>query len=200
MITLNLPPLRERQGDIPILVEHLLDRASARLASRNCPSHRKLSRCWGGMRFRATFGNCENVMERMTVLCDGERIQLKDVPAEMRGAARGGGIPAEADGSSVDYKEAKDRFERDYLLRMIDAAKGNISEAARLSGISRRHLYEKMERLGIRAEMNRRNDAAAQFVAGAVGLVSAAIPKSSLVSPATGLGAGGAVGFSPAAA
>ncbi len=53
---------------------------------------------------------------------------------------------------NLEYKDAKDRFEREYLLSIIETAKGNISEAARISGISRRHFYEKLEKLNIKTD------------------------------------------------
>ena len=54
--------------------------------------------------------------------------------------------------AAVDYKKAKDRFERAYLQRMIEAAKGNISEAARRTGIHRKSLEYLLRKLDIRAK------------------------------------------------
>ena len=49
-----------------------------------------------------------------------------------------------------DFRDARDDFERQYLQRALSSAKGNVSEASRLTGLSRRHFYEKLEKLGLR--------------------------------------------------
>ena len=93
----------------------------------------------------------ENLVERMVVLCEGDVIRLEDVPLDLRAAREQTAAPPHTTSAPpTEYKDAKDQFERDYLLRILEVAGGNMSEAARLSGISRRHLYEKMERLGIK--------------------------------------------------
>jgi DNA-binding NtrC family response regulator len=151
VITLDLPPLRAREGDLTLLVEHFLERARRALRRPALSISPEALAALGRHGYPGNIRELQNVMERMTVLCDGDRIELKDVPAEIRGNAAGGAA-RDAERAAVEYKDAKDRFERDYLVRMVDAAKGNISEAARLSGISRRHFYEKMEKLGIRMD------------------------------------------------
>jgi DNA-binding NtrC family response regulator len=100
------------------------------------------------------------------VLSDGD-IELEDIPSDIRRAveygldveAVSGGYPAinaaqlsaaGAAGEVPDFREARDAFEKDYLQKALSAAKGNVSEASRQTGLSRRHFYEKMEKLGLK--------------------------------------------------
>lgn len=154
VITVDLPPLRERTGDIKLLVDHFLIRARRTLKRPNLMVSPEALTALENYRYPGNVRELQNVLERMFVLSDQDMLTLEDVPADIRTAAVGeGGAPSSATpGAAVDYREAKDRFERDYLVRLISEAGGNISEAARMSGISRRHLYEKIEKLGIRTD------------------------------------------------
>ena len=97
----------------------------------------------------------ENVLERAIVLAASDRIDEKDLAIEpMAGPAAvhagptmpgGGGATA----LEIDYKMARDRFEREYLTALIRRAGGNMTRAALLSGISRRNLYDKLEKVGL---------------------------------------------------
>ncbi len=153
VISVELPPLRERKGDVPLLVAHFLEQARGGTRRAPVPIDADALAALENYWWPGNVRELQNVLERMMVLCDSGRITLKDVPAEVRAAAdaRSADIMT-APVETMEYKDAKDRFEREYLLRVIEAARGNISEAARLSGISRRHFYEKIEKLGIQIE------------------------------------------------
>ncbi len=154
VITVDLPPLRERVGDVKLLVEHFVRRARRSMKRPDLEVSPEALAALEGYRYPGNVRELQNVLERMFVLSDNDTIKLEDVPADIRevGARSGAQASSAAAGAAVDYREAKDRFERDYLVRLINDAGGNISEAARMSGISRRHLYEKIEKLGIRTE------------------------------------------------
>ncbi|MBN1899830.1 sigma-54-dependent Fis family transcriptional regulator, partial [Candidatus Sumerlaeota bacterium] len=97
----------------------------------------------------------ENVIERMLVLLEGSVIRPSDIPVDIRE-----GIEVETPQISepalktvpIDYKEARVRFETEYLKEILDKTNGSVSEAARISGMSRRNLYEKMEKLGLQSQ------------------------------------------------
>ena len=156
VITVELPPLREHPEDVPLLVEHFLARARRAMNRPGLAITPDALAALAAYHYPGNVRELQNVVERMIVLCEDNLIGLADVPADIRGAhdrpPAGAAPAAPPDADTVDYREAKDRFEREYLLGVIAAAKGNISEAARLSGISRRHFYEKLEKLGIRTD------------------------------------------------
>ncbi|MCX7718951.1 MAG: sigma-54 dependent transcriptional regulator [Candidatus Sumerlaeaceae bacterium] len=151
VITITLPPLRDRREDIPVLIAHFLARAGRKMhkpAVRIEPAALDALQCYS---YPGNVRELENLIERMVVMCDGDVIRLEDVPLDLRTARQPVATSTRTQiPQPTEYKDAKDQFEREYLLRVIEAAGGNMTEAARLSGISRRHLYEKMERLGIK--------------------------------------------------
>ncbi|MBX7244765.1 MAG: sigma-54 dependent transcriptional regulator [Candidatus Sumerlaeaceae bacterium] len=150
VISVALPPLRERTGDVPLLASFFLDQATRRMrkpAMTIAPEAMAALEKYG---YPGNVRELENIIERMAVLCDGAEITLADIPGDIRVKS---GVKFPAVGSQgAEYKGAKDKFEREYFLRLLDAAKGNISEAARMSGVSRRHLHEKLVKLGLRAD------------------------------------------------
>ncbi|MGB9691863.1 MAG: sigma-54-dependent transcriptional regulator [Candidatus Sumerlaeaceae bacterium] len=153
VISLHLPPLRERIGDIPLLVAHFAAKAARKL-NRSVPRFSPAALdALKKYPFPGNVRELENLIERLLILGDGDEIALADLPSDVRntpsvadGAKSGQTLPFAA----LDYRKAREEFERAYLHHLIEATGGNVSEAARLSGLSRRHLYEKFERLGIR--------------------------------------------------
>jgi two-component system nitrogen regulation response regulator NtrX len=97
----------------------------------------------------------ENVIERMLVLLEGNVIRPSDIPVDIRE-----GIEVEAPEAAeplfktipIDYKEARVRFETEYIKELLDKTNGSVSQAAKISGMSRRNLYEKMDKLGLQSQ------------------------------------------------
>jgi DNA-binding NtrC family response regulator len=155
VLAVHMPPLRDRPEDVAVLAPHFLADAVER--NRRPPvSLGEAAINW--LRSQDWPGNVrelQNFMQRVAVLCDPGV-----VPAEAlerlrpKQASRSGGAsPTPSFGPSSgelgEYREERDRFEIEYLRRVLEACGGNVSEAARRSGMSRRHFYEKMEKLGI---------------------------------------------------
>lgn len=153
VISVTLPPLRDRVGDVEVLTQYFLQQMSRRLRKPPMKIAPEAMAALAAYPFPGNVRELENIVERMVVLCPSDIIQLQDIPADIRAAA--GRTPAVSappvteEAQLIEYKDARDAFEREYLLKVIAAAQGNISEAARMSGISRRHFYEKLEKLGI---------------------------------------------------
>jgi DNA-binding NtrC family response regulator len=150
VITLKAPDLSERSADIPILIEHFLG-----IYNRKCGKHLKMpleselsilaSYPWPG-----NVRELQNAVERATVLGTGDRLsinlmlpptQVINLPQtqERSGPQRTG----------FNYKTSIDAFERTFLTDLLAAANGNMSEAARLSGIYRANIYRMAKRLNI---------------------------------------------------
>lgn len=150
VITVRLPALRERKEEIPRLVQHFMSKLGAR--SHATPPKRVLdmmmSYSWPG-----NVRELRNVVERMILLPDLEPSAY--LPAQLPA----GPSPEEPSAPlimdpALPFHEAKrqwtERFERDYLSRLIQAHGGNISEVARVAGISRQSCYRLMEKHGLR--------------------------------------------------
>lgn len=159
VVRVDLPPLRERTKDIPLLAEHFVRRFNKRLNK----SIRKISPEAMGRLLEAPWrGNIrelENAIERCVLFCDGETIEVNDLPQELRGKSiekRAADEAVEQSGAVGDVglkkavKDAALRVERELIMRALKQTQGNVTHAARLLKISRKGLQNKMKELGLR--------------------------------------------------
>ena len=150
VIPLPLPPLRERTGDVSLLVEHFLARNQQRHGLRpprlSAAALEALDRHpWPG-----NVRELANILERVCILHAGSDVG----PAEIRALLAGGGaLPAEAPAYREDddrgLSDRLDDYERQLLLGALHAAADNVAEAARRLRTDRANLYRRMRRLGI---------------------------------------------------
>ncbi len=155
VVTIELPPLRDRREDIPILAADMLSRFAS-LYGLRC---REIDP--EAMRYLVQYGwpgnvrELRNAIERSVVLANGERLTVDDLPPEI---ARGASPTAEpaADGDSLaipyleDFKEARREFERIYIERRLSETGGNVTRAAELLDMHRQSLQHKLRELGIK--------------------------------------------------
>jgi len=154
VVNITTPPLRHMKEDIPLLARHILARMAAKFEkpdlSIDDEAVERLQAYWWPGNVR----ELENVLERTVVLLDGERIGVHNLPPDLgaSGDSRYSSPPPIMHRDEIGmetFREARERFERQYFERLLAASRGNVAEAARRSGISRRHFYEKIERLGL---------------------------------------------------
>jgi DNA-binding NtrC family response regulator len=148
VVTVRMPPLRERGADIVPLAMHFLDHYNAKFGKACGPLTPAAVHALEGCRWEGNVRQLQHCIERAVALHAGgpvDRIHL--FPA---GEAEEHGASAAA--PAIGYQDARAEFERDYLRRLLDGAGGNVSEAARLSGIPRQNLYVRMKRWGIVTE------------------------------------------------
>ena len=148
VVRVELPPLRERRADIPLLVERFLADAAERFkkpVSGVAPEAMTLLQRhpWQGGNIRELRG----VIEQMVILADGEQLTPRDVPREIRGAA------AEADESSesgfVLAGRTMEEIEREAIKETLKMTDGNRKAAAELLQIGERTLYRKIEKFNL---------------------------------------------------
>src|SRR5687767_6114827 len=148
VIPIFVPPLRERQQDVPLLADHfmaimaaeygrrpkrLASEASARLQHYNWP---------GNVR------ELHNVIERLMIMVPGDTITAQDLAFLGHDGLSTATTAAPAD-PSLPLAEARERFERDYILQALATQQGNISRTADILGVERSNLYKKMRAFGI---------------------------------------------------
>ncbi len=147
VIPIFVPPLRDRERDIPLLADHFmaeLSREYGRRAKRLDPAAvvRLQSYPWPG-----NVRELRNVIERLMIMVPGDVITLPDLAfLEGTAAARASSPIDEPAGTLHD---ARERFEREYILRALAAQNGNISRTAEVLGVERSNLYRKMRAFGI---------------------------------------------------
>jgi two-component system nitrogen regulation response regulator NtrX len=144
VIPFHVPPLRERREDIPALAQHFLTeftRAYGRKAKELTPQAFELlqEHHWPG-----NVRELRNLIERTVILHPQARIDARHIPLQARKPA------AEKPGGRYgSLQEVREAAERDYILKKLEEAGGNVSRAAELLGLERSNLYRKMRSLGI---------------------------------------------------
>jgi DNA-binding NtrC family response regulator len=148
VIPIKLPPLRERQGDVRLLAQHFLNRFNLQL-NREIKGFRKKTLDtlelypWPG-----NIRELENMIERLVVLgSDGQRISYEDLPVEI---LLDSSLTAETPPLGDGLLQARDNFERQYIIKALKKAEWNQSEAARILKIHRNTLIQKMKSLQIK--------------------------------------------------
>lgn len=143
VVRIRVPPLRERAADVPALAKGFLRRYAVkhgRGASKFAPDALALLRAYD---FPGNVRELSNVVERAVVVADGKWIEEKDLPDNFRAAFKLKGR------NSKPLTLAE--LEAEYIAETLGRVGGNKSEAARSLGISRKNLYEKIKRYGIKA-------------------------------------------------
>ena len=154
VVEVEVPPLRVRRSDIPLLVTHALARTKARAMTEEAVAL-LVGYGWPG-NVRELF----HVVERAAVMCSSEVIDVGDLPPGL--TARGASAPplnvprgAYAAYEDLPLRDAVDALEKHLAARALEKSEGNRSEAARLLGIARQQLYTKIEEHGLDTKRKR---------------------------------------------
>lgn len=141
VIELRMPPLRERLEDIPPLVDSILHRLFGDSPPKLAPAALKALEFYP---FPGNVRELENILERATALCAGDRIEAEDLHIEPEAMGE------EAAGRGEEtLDEYLNRLERQAILEALQKCEGNRTAAARLLGVTFRSMRYRLERLGI---------------------------------------------------
>lgn len=143
VITIHIPPLRERREDIPDLTKHFL---SLFCKERNLTPHEPdpqvltllMEYNWPG-----NIRQLRNLIEQLVALSDDGALDVYDVAAALK-------IPHQSPAMHTDLREAREHFERDFIRESLIARQWKIQETAHALGIERSNLWKKMQRYGIK--------------------------------------------------
>ena len=145
VVTVHLPPLRDRRSDIPMLVHHFLDRYAAGVHLQVTPAAMKslLNYEWPG-----NIRELENCIARAITLGDRQVIDVNDLPPAIRSEQADNATSPSPDAASLSTT-ALAEMERMTILRVFEQANGDKALAGRMLGISRATLYRKLKRYNI---------------------------------------------------
>jgi DNA-binding NtrC family response regulator len=146
VVSIRLPPLRERTGDLPLLVHHFITTLSRENGKKIDGITPDALSALAAYEWPGNVRELRNVIERMVVLARGDRLTLRDVPPHIRGAGAG----SEVRGGALSLEEN----EKQMIARALRLNDGNVTKAARDLGISRRTLHRKINAYGLRAPTN----------------------------------------------
>ena len=151
VIPIDVPPLRERPGDIPALVAHfaaLFRVRTGRASAEWSPEAIALLQrhAWPG-----NIRELANIVERLVILHPDQRITPREVAQVLTVEAAVAGVPIDLRGPELDasLSESLDEYERLLITRALAISNGNIAEAARRLKTDRPNLYRRMKRLGV---------------------------------------------------
>jgi transcriptional regulator with PAS, ATPase and Fis domain len=147
-VTLTLPPLRDRRDDIPLLVERFWDELRSKYkregpALTSAALLRLRAAPWPG-----NVRQLRNTVERIFVLARGRHVTEQEIEASIEPAAEGNICPKEIL-ATADYREARRRFDIEYLTAKLREHGGNVTRTAAAIGLERQSLQEKIRQLGI---------------------------------------------------
>ncbi|MDT8370839.1 MAG: sigma-54 dependent transcriptional regulator [Gammaproteobacteria bacterium] len=155
-ISLIIPPLRDHIEDIPELVHHFVDQhtTQAQLPYRRftvAAQNRLRNHTWPG-----NVLELKNIIQRLLLLSEDNEIDEADIELTLQSANQDAN-----DDNTINYdlplREAREQFERIYLLHKLEHTDGNVGKAAKLAGMERTHLYRKLRSLGIDTKQTQDN-------------------------------------------
>ena len=143
VVALQVAPLRERPEDVMPLALYFLDRFNRKFGREVGPFTPEAALALESAPWPGNVRQLQHLVERTVAIKPAGHIALSDL-GKLDAAA-----PAAAASALTDFRSARHAFERDYFVRLMAEAGGNISEAARLSGLARQNLYPHLKRHGL---------------------------------------------------
>jgi two-component system response regulator PilR (NtrC family) len=165
VVTITLPPLRERRGDVPLLASHALEKFG-HLAE----GHKEISReamevlidySWPG-----NVRQLESAIERAVLLCEGDKILPRDLPQEVlaRKSPIKSGDRARGDRFDIPTEGMNfETFERDLILQAMERNDWVIAKAAKMLGMSYRTLQYRLDKFGLKRGESKLGSSSAEF-------------------------------------
>ncbi|MBU1048345.1 MAG: sigma-54 dependent transcriptional regulator [Candidatus Omnitrophica bacterium] len=159
-VSINIPPLRDRKDDIPLLIDHFLKKYSK---EDNVPLKKvstEVFRIICEYPWRGNVRELENLIRAVLVLSKENIIKIEDLPPVIRrinshdaSSQEHNDISLSSSGSeqkeTFSFKQIREKAEKEYLIYILRQAQGNITRASKLAGLSRRHFYDKLQQYGI---------------------------------------------------
>jgi two-component system nitrogen regulation response regulator NtrX len=149
VVPIFVPPLRERTEDVALLADHfmaMLGREYGRRAKTFDPDAVEALRRypWPG-----NVRELRNLVERLMIMVPGDRVSSRDLTFLEHGIVGTPQAPAHHSSPILPLHDARDEFEKEYILRALAAQQGNMSRTADVLGVERSNLYRKMRAFGI---------------------------------------------------
>jgi DNA-binding NtrC family response regulator len=168
VVSLTLPPLRERREDIPELLQSYIDHFRARLPSDVATVHPDALEALTAYDWPGNVRELINVVERAVLMARGSQVMLADLPETIQRSAPGRGAPERSGDLKPGFardgrrwtdspwrtirQEVLEEAEYLYLSELLGLCSGRVGEVARRAGMAPRSLFEKMRRYGLRKE------------------------------------------------
>ena len=149
VIPIFVPPLRERQEDIAVLAEYFMAGFAKEYGRRPKVFAADAVALFKRYAWPGNVRELRNLIERLVIMASGDTITASDLAFLDLGAVTADAAPAAGAGPLMLLHDARDRFEREYILRALAEQHGNMSRTAEVLGVERSNLYRKMRAFGI---------------------------------------------------
>ncbi|MBT8402056.1 MAG: sigma-54 dependent transcriptional regulator [Rhodothermia bacterium] len=149
VILIDVPPLRDRREDIPVISRHFVERLARRNGLPPKPFDKEAMERLRSLDWRGNVRELNNVVERLLILSMGDEVTVRDVE---RFVQSGGAGANNIDGLLAQFEnfsEFRDEAERLFIVYKLDQYDWNVSKTSEAIGIQRSHLYNKMNKYGI---------------------------------------------------
>ncbi len=150
VVTIALPALRERIGDIPILIQHFLEKYGREFGRPDLKVSDEAVRYLTAHGWPGNVRELENALQRGVALARGDEIGPEALPPQITGGVQvAGGLPTVVDSDGLDLEATLERYERILIESALDASDGVKTEAARLLRITFRSLRYRLQKIGL---------------------------------------------------
>jgi two-component system response regulator HydG len=162
VISIVLPPLRDRPEDVPLLAQHFLKLYADKMGKSVTGISPAAMEALTINRWVGNVRELENVMERAVVLTSNEMVDVDDLPPGFRDAPKGGGEVEVFSLAHLPYAQAKRlamrAFERRYLSALLEKSNNNVSSAARAAGVDRSNFRRLLKQYEVGGRTNSKVD------------------------------------------
>ena len=150
VVPVDVPSLSERREDIPVLANYFIESLHRSQGLPLRPLSEEAAALMQTMVWPGNVRQLRNVIERILILGDGTgEIEAREVPTEEEKPAEEGRVVLSGALATLPLREAREAFEREYLLTQINRFGGNISKTAQFVGMERSALHRKLKSLGV---------------------------------------------------
>jgi two-component system nitrogen regulation response regulator NtrX len=153
VLPVEVPPLRERKEDIPLLVKHFLRSQAEDQGIKTKDISQEALEVLRQCEWPGNIRELRNLIERLMIMVSGPVIEAEDVEASLHSRPAGqGGSPASSVLARKPYdslRDARNAFERDYIARKLREHGWNVSKTAEDLKVERSHLHRKIKLLGV---------------------------------------------------
>jgi two-component system, NtrC family, nitrogen regulation response regulator NtrX len=149
VIPIFVPPLRERHDDIAVLADFFMTGFAKEYGRRPKAFAADAVALMQRYPWPGNVRELRNLIERLVIMVSGDTITAADLAFLDRGPASAEAVSAAEPGPVLPLHDARDRFEREYILRALAEQHGNMSRTAEVLGVERSNLYRKMRAFGI---------------------------------------------------
>jgi Nif-specific regulatory protein len=151
LFTIMIPPLRERRRDIPALAKFFMQKHAHLHEKKILSINQVAMNMLKTYHWPTNVRELENCIERAVIISAGQSISVSDLPPSLQ-TAQSTNTSRFADDENVDFQKLVEDFERDIIVDVLTANRGNASATARRLAISRRILNYKIDKLGIKTK------------------------------------------------